>query len=410
VSHKALSARLEFMAPNQPPFDDPFYRRGGRGGAGRRDPGERDSFARGFSRDAFSRDSLNDDALPLDAGLTEDDGEEPEQQFRRVSRRVPVRRGPLGAKNAGRVKIALVVLLLLTAIGAAGYEGYRYAVESPRFRVSSERDIEFLGEAPNSRTQVMSLMRGTVGHSIFALSLDGKRKELERLPWVESATLVRIWPHGLKVQIKERVPVAFMALSDRVVLSDAEGVLMELPPNQNYSFPVIVGQTESEPASTRAARMKQYTRLISELDGDGVAAKAHYSRDLEEVDLSDPEDVKVLAKGGMEPIQLHLGNEQFLQRFLVFLSNVQKWEQEQGRLKSVDLRFGRGAVVTPVLASGGPAAVKPAVAAPAATGEKPVGNSGANKADVKKPDVKKPDVKKSDSKKPDVKKAHKKSK
>jgi hypothetical protein len=151
--------------------------------------------------------------------------------------------------------------------------------------------------------------------------------------------------------------------------------------------------------------MKQYTRLISELDGDGVAAKAHYSRDLEEVDLSDPEDVKVLAKGGMEPIQLHLGNEQFLQRFLVFLSNVQKWEQEQGRLKSVDLRFGRGAVVTPVLASGGPAAVKPAVAAPAATGEKPVGNSGANKADVKKPDVKK-----SDSKKPDVKKAHKKSK
>jgi cell division protein FtsQ len=393
------------MAPNQPPIDDPFYRRGGRGGAGRRDGGERDPFARGFSRDAFSRDSLNDDALLLDAGLTEDDGEEPEQQFRRVSRRVPVRRGPLGAKNAGRVKVALVVLLVLTAVGAAGYECYRYAVESPRFRVSSERDIEFLGEAPNSKAQVMNSMKGTVGHSIFSLSLDGKRKELERLPWVESATLVRIWPHGLKVQVKERVPVAFMALSDRVVLSDAEGVLMELPPNQNYSFPVIVGQSENEPASTRAARMKQYTRLIAELDGDGVAAKAHYSRDLEEVDLSDPEDVKVLAKGGMEPILLHLGNEQFLQRFLVFLSNVQKWEQEQGRLKSVDLRFGRGAVVTPMLAGGGAAAAKPAEAASASTGDKPAGSSGASK-----PEIKKPDVKKLDAKKPDGKKTHKKSK
>jgi hypothetical protein len=115
--------------------------------------------------------------------------------------------------------------------------------------------------------------------------------------------------------------------------------------------------------------------------------------------------VKVLAKGGMEPILLHLGNEQFLQRFLVFLSNVQKWEQEQGRLKSVDLRFGRGAVVTPMLAGGGAAAAKPAEAASASTGDKPAGSSGASK-----PEIKKPDVKKLDAKKPDGKKTHKKSK
>ena len=362
------------MAPNQPPFDDPFYRRGGRGGAGRRDADERDPFAPrdGFSRGGFSRDSLNDDALPLDAGLTEDDGEEPEQQFRRVSRRVPVRRGALGAKNAGRVKLALVVLLVLVALGAGGYAAYRFATESPYFRVRSASDIEVLGQATNSRAQVAAAMKGLVGHSIFSVSLDDKRAELERLPWVESATLVRIWPHGLKVQVKERVPVAFVALGDRVVLSDADGVLMELPQDQNYSFPVIVGQSESEPASTRAARMKIYMRLIRELDGDGAVAKAHYSRDLEEVDLSDPEDVKVLAKGGMEPIQLHLGNEQFLPRFMLFLSSVQKWEQEQGRLKSVDLRFGHGAVVTPVHPNG--------VAAPTTAEAKPA----AAKAEDKK--------------------------
>ena len=388
MSHKALSASLEFMAPNQPPIDDPFYRRGGRGGTVRRDAGERDPFVReGYSRNTFSRDSL-DDALPLDAGLTEDDGEEPEQQFRRVSRRVPVRRGGLSGKNAGRIKIAVLLLLVLTGVGAGGYELYRLATESVYFRVRSMNDIEVLGQAPNSRAQVMAAMKGTVGHSIFSVSLDGKRAELERLPWVESVTLVRIWPHGLKVQVKERVPVAFMALGDRVVLCDADGVLLEMPQDQNYSFPVIVGQSESEPASTRAPRMKLYMRLIQELDGDGAVAKAHYSRDLEEVDLSDPEDVKVLAKGGMEPIQLHLGNEQFLPRFMLFLSNVQRWEQEQGRLKSVDLRFGRGAVVTPLQSNGG-AAVAPAEKTAAAAGEKPAVKSGAKKAEIKKSDTKK---------------------
>jgi hypothetical protein len=90
----------------------------------------------------------------------------------------------------------------------------------------------------------------------------------------------------------------------------------------------------------------------------------------------------------MEPIQLHLGNEQFLPRFMLFLSNVQRWEQEQGRLKSVDLRFGRGAVVTPLQSNGG-AAVASAEKTAAAAGEKPAVKSGAKKAEIKKSDTKK---------------------
>ena len=37
----------------------------------------------------------------------------------------------------------------------------------------------------------------------------------------------------------------------------------------------------------------------------------------------------------------------FLQRFMVFLSNVQKWEQERGKLESVDLRYGREVILNP---------------------------------------------------------------
>jgi len=125
---------------------------------------------------------------------------------------------------------------------------------------------------------------------------------------------------------------------------------MELPPNvqSNYSFPVILGGSESDPLSTRAPRMKTFMRLMHELDGgDGGAAKAQYSRNLEEVDLSDPEDVKVVTKGGSGPILLHLGNENFLPRFMLFLTNVQKWESERGKLDSVDLRFGREVILNP---------------------------------------------------------------
>ncbi len=106
------------MARNQePPSDDPFYRRGQAG-----------------------RNSFADDALPLDAGLTEDDDEEEQQQFRRASKRVPVRRGALPRKTASRVRNVLVLLLVLVVLGAVVYEARAFAMHSWRFRVGAEWD------------------------------------------------------------------------------------------------------------------------------------------------------------------------------------------------------------------------------------------------------------------------------
>jgi cell division protein FtsQ len=316
------------MARNQEsPTDDPFYRRG---------PASRNSFA--------------DDALPLDAGLTEDDGEEEPQQFRRANKRVPVRRGALPRKTASRVRNLLSTLVLLAAIGGIGYECMEFATHSWRFRVRSESDIELAGEAPSSRAQVLAKMDEAIGRNVFQIPLAQRKQELEQIPWVESASVIRLWPNRLRVMVKERTPIAFVALGDRIELIDPHGVLMEIPPGvqSEYSFPVILGMNENEPLSTRAPRMKTYMRLVSELDGgDGTQAKTQYSRNLDEVDLSDPEDVKVTTKGGSGPVLLHLGNENFLPRFMVFLSNVQKWEQERGKLESVDLRYGHEVILNP---------------------------------------------------------------
>ncbi len=352
------------MARNQgPPIDDPFYRRG---------HADRSSFA--------------DDALPLDAGLSDDDGEDEQPQFRRASKRVPVRRGALARKTASRVKVVAVVALVLAALGAGIYEARAFALHSGRFRVRSEKDIELAGDAPNSRTQIMEKMREVVGRNVLQISLSERKQELEKIPWIETATVSRLLPNRLRIVVQERTPVAFIALGGRIALIDAQGVVMELPPGvpDNYSFPVILGMTESEPLSTRAPRMQTYTRLMHELDGGdgGPQAKTQYSRDLEEVDLSDPEDVKVTAKGGSGPVLLHLGNENFLPRFMVFLSNVQKWEQDRGKLESVDLRYGREVILNPDM-SAAPPSPPPAPAATAEPHPAPAKSPAPKRAPVK---------------------------
>ena len=78
---------------------------------------------------------------------------------------------------------------------------------------------------------------------------------------------------------------------------------------------------DTEPVSTRAARMKMYVQLIKELDAGG----AHYSRDLSDVDLSDPDDVKATVTDPKGAVLVHLGSSNFLERFKIYVAHVQEW-------------------------------------------------------------------------------------
>lgn len=139
--------------------------------------------------------------------------------------------------------------------------------------------------------------------------------------------------------------MAFVQVGAKIALIDGHGVVMEMPAKgaKGYSFPVLVGMGESEPLSTRAARMKIYSQLVRELDADG----SHNSQDLSEVDLSDPEDVKVTVSDPQGEVLVHLGSTGFAERFKIYKGHVQEWRQQFQRLDSVDLRYDRQVIVNP---------------------------------------------------------------
>jgi cell division protein FtsQ len=114
-----------------------------------------------------------------------------------------------------------------------------------------------------------------------------------------------------------------------------------------------------EPLSTRAARMRIYNQLVNDLDSGG----AHYSQELSEVDLSDPEDVKVQANNPDGEVLVHLGSSNYLERYKVYVSHVQEWRQQFNKVESVDLRYEHQIIVNPDL---GGAAPQPPISAKAA--------------------------------------------
>src|SRR5579862_9631441 len=226
-----------------------------------------------------------DDARLLD--LDVDD----ESPFLRGQKRVSVRRSALPKKTATRLTWGLLAATVVVIAGFAVGGLYRYGEHSWRFRVESSDDIEVSGLTNVTRSQVIDVMGEDIGRNIFFVPLAQRQKQLEQIPWVESASVMRFVPNRLKIEIQERTPVAFARVGSRIMLTDADGTLMELPGRKKYSFPVIVGMNNGEPPSTRSARMKIYNAVVSQLDAGG----AHYSQELSEIDLSDPDDVKVMA-------------------------------------------------------------------------------------------------------------------
>jgi cell division protein FtsQ len=284
------------------------------------------------------------DESPLDARMLDLD-DEAESPFLRAQKRVPVRRGALPRKAAGRLKTAIVAIVIVAAAGFIWFALHRYATRSWRFRIDSSDDIALSGTKNVSRSQVLEVMASEMDRNIFFVPLEVRKKQLEQIPWVQSASVMRLLPNRLKIVIHERTPVAFVEINSRIQLMDASGVIMEPPANSQaaYSFPVIVGLTDAEPLSTRAARMKMYTQLVTELDAGG----AHYSRDLSDVDLSDPDDVKVTVTDPRGAVLVHLGSSNFIDRFKIYVAHVQEWRAQFQKLQSVDLRYEHQVIVNP---------------------------------------------------------------
>jgi cell division protein FtsQ len=271
---------------------------------------------------------------------------------------VPVRRSTIPKKAAGQLKIAGVIAAVVVGCGGLSAWAYGYGMTSWRFRIQSSDAVEITGVKNTSRAHVMEVAGADIGRNVFFVPLDERKKQLEQIPWVQEATVMRLLPNRIAVTIHERTPVAFAQIGSRISLIDANGVVMGLPADRKtkYSFPVIRGITDTEPLSSRAAAMKIYNRLVSELGGNDSEREAsgsspnggtNYVKQLSEVDLSDPENVKVTANDPGGTMVVHLGAQDFLPRYKLYVSHIAEWRQQFQNVQSVDLRYEGQVVVNP---------------------------------------------------------------
>ena len=245
----------------------------------------------------------------------------------------------------GRGFLTLGALILLGGLATTGLLLKSYLERDSRFRIAGADNIEATGLSEVSRGEMLAAFGEDIGRNTFFVPLAERRKQLEQIPWVERATVMRLLPDQIRVSVVERKPVGFVREGNEVRLVDGDGVVLPMSAAamaaHHYSFPVVTGIDPHDPPAASKTRMAVYERMISELDATGK----HLSGQISEIDLTDPEDARVLMPEPGGDILAHFGEARFLDRYQRYKEHIAEWRQQYPKLVSVDLRYDQQVVL-----------------------------------------------------------------
>jgi cell division protein FtsQ len=228
---------------------------------------------------------------------------------------------------------AAVAGLVCVSTAMAGLKVRQFALADPQFKLTREHaeSLTITGLRHASKGKVQRVFASDFGRSIFSVPIDERRRRLLAIDWVEDATVLRIWPDRLSVRIEERKPVAFVFLRSGVLLIDRQGVLLDPPPQAQFTFPVLSGIREDETDEQRRDRVRSMLKVQDEL--------GYLAKDVSEVNVGDTENIRIVAQVETRALELILGDANFARRYQNFLNHYPEIRKRSPEVKTFDLRL-----------------------------------------------------------------------
>ena len=295
-------------------------------------PIQRNSAAAGAEQQRYQPELLADD----------------EPRYLRRQKPVEIRRKKFGGKGWSFYARLFVWTLAGAALVALAVVAARFLLYSPQMLLVKPDQIEVAGNHIVAQEEILKLFIHDRDRSVLRVPLDVRRVEIQRLPWVEEASVQRVLPNHLRVFITERTPVAFFRNGTELTLVDGQGVLLDRPVGEDFHFPIITGLSESVPREEREKRVATYLEFMKGVD----LVRPGSSERVSELDLGNPRDLQAVLTGlGSEEdahaIVVHFGQNDYTGKYRMLIENFAQWQASAGQVRSIDLQYSRQVVVNP---------------------------------------------------------------
>ena len=218
------------------------------------------------------------------------------------------------AKGADRKRVFSQFVLplaicfsILICLGALSYLGYRNVAASDFFDV---KRIDVVGVERASKEGIENVVRmETERTGVWRSDLFELKSKVEKQPFVRSASVTRVLPGGLRVQIVERQPVALVTRSGRGYLADADGEILALAEGPEDKLPfAMIGwdEAKSEKAmKDNTERVKIYQRMVAEWRVANVLSRVQH------INLTDLREPRAAISDSGTIVSIAVGRENY---------------------------------------------------------------------------------------------------
>jgi cell division protein FtsQ len=169
------------------------------------------------------------------------------------------------------------------------------AANSVGFRIS---EVALSGEHELDRQKILSIAGITDRSSLLFLDPLQTRKRLVANPWISEATVLKLYPGRLRIEVKERKPFALWQKDGNVYLIAEDGTVLEaFVPQRFASLPLVVGEGAERAAPALMALVARFPDIAKRVQASVLVAQRRwdlYLKDKIVVELPEAEPDKAL--------------------------------------------------------------------------------------------------------------------
>lgn len=149
------------------------------------------------------------------------------------------------------------------------------AANAAGFRISS---VALNGEHRLTRDSILAAAGVTPDRSLLCLDATATRDHIAALPWVSSATVLKLYPGRLQVDVTERRPIAVWQKDGAVNIIATDGTVLEPYGDPRFAnLPLVVGDGADHASESFLATLERSPQLRKEVKAAVLVARRRWN-------------------------------------------------------------------------------------------------------------------------------------
>ena len=227
----------------------------------------------------------------------------------------------------------LVAFLLLLGFFYGFSRIYLFMISWDKLNID---EVEIICQKESIHNDLQSYLARKYLGNILLLNIENLQERLATHPWIEDIYIRKIFPSTIRIETKERIPIALLE-KDGYFLIDKEGVLLrQTSPRDRPDLPVFV--------DARHFR-RDYRRKLALAWACLESLEDSVRKQIEVMDLTEYENVSLRLRN--TDTWLKLGNSHFDEKYRSFSKNMALFKT-YGPLEYIDFRYEGRFVLQPL--------------------------------------------------------------